>query len=124
MVHDPRFNDYRESQLESEGGQVRVIAVGETSGCIVTRSHSISCKGQYGDEAMKTNTCPDCEQKLLKEDELEELQNLRKVVDQAEDCGVFEFGESLIHEDYFTDYCKEFCFSNWNIFQFYQICPD
>jgi hypothetical protein len=40
---------------------------------------------------------------------IDEMESLSNVIDQAEDCGDFEYGEGLIHKDYFTEYCQELC---------------
>ena len=40
-------------------------------------------------------------------EELEELEALLKLKDQAQDCADWEYGETLIHYDHFTDYTEE-----------------
>ena len=66
-------------------------------------------EGLLEEESIETNKCPDCEQELLEGDEKDELETLRKIVDQASDCGDFKHGESLICESYFTEYCEQLC---------------
>ena len=79
----------------------------ELEGCFDTCPH---CgEGQDEGIAKKTNKCPDCEQGLLEDSEIEELADLQDVVDQAEGYGDFDHGESLIHEFYFVEYCEELC---------------
>ena len=41
--------------------------------------------------------------------DIDELEALSSIIDQVGDCVNFENGESLIHEDYFTEYCQELC---------------
>lgn len=41
------------------------------------------------------------------EDELTELKALQALAEQCEGCGDWEYGESLINEDYFEDYARE-----------------
>jgi len=44
------------------------------------------------------------------EDEnLEYLTDLKNLASEGEGCGDWEYGATLISEDYFTDYCKELC---------------
>lgn len=66
-------------------------------------------EGQDIELAEKTNKCSDCEQELLEDLEIEELADLQDVFNQAEGCGAFNHGESLIHESYFVEYCEELC---------------
>ncbi|RPJ16051.1 MAG: hypothetical protein EHM33_34270 [Chloroflexi bacterium] len=39
--------------------------------------------------------------------EAEELLALQNLADEAEGCADWQYGETLIHEDYFTDYARE-----------------
>lgn len=41
--------------------------------------------------------------------ETDELEVLSSIIDQLGDCGDFERGEGLIHEDHFTEHCQELC---------------
>jgi hypothetical protein len=41
--------------------------------------------------------------------EIDEFDALSSIIDQISDYGVFKYGESLIREDYFTEYCRESC---------------
>ena len=41
------------------------------------------------------------------EENLKELEALRSLVEQAEGYGDWEFGETLIHDSFFTDYARE-----------------
>lgn len=43
----------------------------------------------------------------LDAEELAELADLRALRDQAEDCGDWDHGEALIHEDHFQDYARD-----------------
>lgn len=61
------------------------------------------------EEAKKTNECQACGHAFLEDSEIEELADLQDVVNQAEGCGDFDHGESLIHESYFVEYCEELC---------------
>lgn len=40
-------------------------------------------------------------------EEREELETLRELQDEASSAADWQYGETLIHEDYFTDYIKE-----------------
>ena len=66
-------------------------------------------EGLDPEDAVKTNKCPDCEQELLDSYDMEELESLKNVIWQAKGCGDFDYGETLISFDYFTEYCKELC---------------
>lgn len=39
--------------------------------------------------------------------DLEDIQHLQSFHDELEGYGDFEYGATLIHRDYFTDYCKD-----------------
>jgi hypothetical protein len=39
--------------------------------------------------------------------EQDELDELQKLVGQCKDCADWEYGETLIREDYFVEYCKD-----------------
>ena len=39
----------------------------------------------------------------------DELEALSSIIDQISDYGIFKYGEILIREDYFTEYCQELC---------------
>ena len=41
--------------------------------------------------------------------EIEHYENVRDFVEELESYGDFDHGETIIHEDYFTDYSKELC---------------
>ena len=43
------------------------------------------------------------------EQDIEELESLQKVAEQGEGYGDWKYGETLINESYFTDYCEEMC---------------
>jgi len=40
-------------------------------------------------------------------DDWDELETLRDLAEQCKDGGDWEYGEVLIHEDYFVEYCRE-----------------
>jgi hypothetical protein len=42
----------------------------------------------------------------LWEDEFNEISEINYI---EENCSDFQYGETLIHEDYFTEYCEELC---------------
>lgn len=44
--------------------------------------------------------------KEIWEEELKEIEEIDKV---EEECSEFQYGETLIHEDYFTEYCEQLC---------------
>ena len=41
--------------------------------------------------------------------DVEELKSLKSVFDQAENCGDFKYGEGLIRESHFVEYCEQLC---------------
>ena len=45
----------------------------------------------------------------LDEEELDELKMLTKLAEQCEGYSDWEYGETLIHEKHFEDYCQELC---------------
>lgn len=47
--------------------------------------------------------------KAWKEDRGQELEDLRALIDEACEARDWAYGETLIHEDYFTEYVKELC---------------
>jgi len=61
------------------------------------------------EKSEKINKCPDCEQILLEDNEKEEFEALKKLEDEASGSPDWEYGEILIRESYFTEYCKELC---------------
>lgn len=52
------------------------------------------------DEEDFTSTCSDL---------IEEYEGIRDFVEELEGYGDFDHGETLIHEDYFEEYCKQLC---------------
>ena len=69
-----------------------------------------TCRSCGEGVAEGSKTCEDCEQPLLDDDEKEELEALRKLTKDGENYAPDWFhGAGLIHEDYFTEYCEEFC---------------
>lgn len=66
------------------------------------------------------------EEKELDEVLTRELDILRKLAEQGEDFADWEYGETLIHEDYFTEYYTELIqdtsdVSDWDAFPFRHI---
>ena len=41
--------------------------------------------------------------------EIEHYENVRDFCEELEGYGDFQHGETIIHEDYFTEYCEELC---------------
>lgn len=51
--------------------------------------------------------CPDCDQEIMTEDDREELANLRDLASECKDYSDWKYGEALINEEYFTEYCMD-----------------
>jgi hypothetical protein len=49
----------------------------------------------------------EADQDNLEFPEQDELDELQKLADQCKDCADWEYGETLIREDYFVEYCKD-----------------
>jgi len=47
--------------------------------------------------------------KFADNNEIDELETLTHIIDQADGYGEFEYGETLIHKSYFAEYCRELC---------------
>lgn len=56
-------------------------------------------EGLLLEESLETNKCPDCEQSLIREVEITELNILHKMVKHTEERGgCYNYGKLIIHE--------------------------